>query len=140
MDVPAPATPVVCDMTGAPDTGAERLGEYQRLFSQALAGRERTADGIRFRFQAQPGIEAWVRDLAAREKACCAFFTFTVSTLGAEVRWDATVIDDDVARAVLDEFYALPDTVADGFEGVRNRFTRQGLTFTSAPPGPPVTA
>jgi hypothetical protein len=140
MDVPAPATLVVCDMTGAPDTGIERLGEYQRLFSQALAGRERTADGIRFRFRAQPGIEAWVRDLAAREKACCAFFTFTISTLGEEVRWDAAVIEDDVARAVLDEFYALPDTVANGFEAVHNRFTQQGLTFTSAPAGSPGTA
>jgi len=137
MDVQAPATPVACDMTAAPDTGTERLREYQRLFSQALAGRERTADGIRFLFQARPGVEAWVRDLAAREKACCAFFTFTISTLGEEVRWDATVIDDDVARAVLDEFYALPDTVADGFEDVRNRFTRQGLTFTSASEGSP---
>ncbi len=48
------------------------------------------------------------------------------------MRWDATVIDDDVARAVLDEFYALPDTVAGGFEDVHHRFTRQGLTFTSA--------
>lgn len=133
MDLQAPATPVACDMTGAPDTGTERLGEYQRLFSQALAGRERTADGIRFRFRAQPGIEAWVRDLAAREKACCAFFTFTITALGEEVRWDATVIDDDVARAVLDEFYALPDTVAGGFEDVYRRFARQGLTFTSAP-------
>jgi hypothetical protein len=137
MDFPAPATPVVCDMTGAPDTGTERLGEYQRLFSQALAGRERTAAGVCFRFRAQPGIEAWVRDLAAREKACCAFFAFTITARGEEVRWDATVIDDDIARAVLDEFYALPDTVADGFEGVYNRFTRQGLKFTSAPEGSP---
>jgi hypothetical protein len=135
MDVPASETPIVCDMTGAPDTGAERLREYRRLFSQALAGREKTATGIRFRFRAQPGIEAWVRDLAAREKACCAFFTFTVTILGEEVRWDATVIDDDIARAILEEFYALPDTVAGGFEDVHDRFTRQGLTFTSAPAG-----
>jgi hypothetical protein len=120
-------------MTGAPDTGSERLREYQRLFSQALAGRERTAAGIRFRFLAKPGIEAWVRDLAAREKACCAFFTFTVTALGEEVHWDVAVIDDDIARAVLDEFYALPGTVADGFEGVYNRFTRPGLKFTSPP-------
>jgi hypothetical protein len=133
MDVSASATPIRCDMTGAPDTGPERLREYQRLFSQALAGREKTAAGIRFRFQAEPGIEAWVRDLAAREKACCAFFTFTITTQGEEVRWDATVIDDDIARAVLDEFYALPETVTGGFEDVHNRFTRQGLKFTSRP-------
>ena len=78
-DLPAPTTPIVCDMTGAPDTGPERLREYQRLFSQALIGREKTAAGICFRLRAQPGTEAWVRDLAAREKACCAFFTFTIT-------------------------------------------------------------
>jgi hypothetical protein len=133
MDFPAPATPIVCDMTGAPDTGPDRLREYQRLFSQALTGRERTAAGIRFRFRAQPGTEAWVRDLAAREKACCAFFTFTITTVGEEVRWDAAVIDDDVARAILDEFYALPDTLADGFERVHHRFAEQGLHFTADP-------
>lgn len=49
------------------------------------------------------------------------------------MRWDATVIDDDIARAILEEFYALPDTVADGFEGIHDRFTRQGLQFTSDP-------
>jgi hypothetical protein len=111
VDLPEPTTPIVCDMRGAPDTGPERLREYQRIFSQALIGRERTAGGIRFRFRAQPGIEAWLRDLAAREKACCAFFTFAITALAEEVRWDASVVDDDIARAILDEFYALPDTI-----------------------------
>jgi hypothetical protein len=133
MDLPASTTPIVCDMSGAPDTGPERLREYQRIFSLALIGRERTAAGIRFRFRAQPGIEAWVRDLAAREKACCGFFTFSVTALGEEVRWDATVVGDDIARAILDEFYALPDTVAGGFEGVHERFSRSGLQFSSDP-------
>jgi hypothetical protein len=134
VDIPA-ATPIVCDMTGAPDTGQARLGEYQRLFAQALIGRERTAEGIRFRFRAQPGVEPWVRDLAAREKACCAFFTCTVTALGGEVRWDAAVVDDDVARAVLDEFYALPDTVAEGLDALEDRFAGRGLQVVSDPAG-----
>src|SRR6266508_5993008 len=96
-------TPIVCDMTSAPDTGPERMMEYQRLFTQALIGRERTADGIRFRLRAADGIEAWVRDLAAREKACCPFFDYSITTDGDEVRWDATVIDNDIARTILDE-------------------------------------
>lgn len=135
MDVPSPAAPVACDMTGAPDTGAERFREYQRIFSQALIGRERTASGFRFRFRAQPGIEAWVRDLAAREKACCAFLSFTVTAPGDEVHWDATVIDDDIARAILEEFYALPDTIANGLQDVLEQFTRQGLHFAADPAG-----
>jgi len=51
------------------------------------------------------------------------------------VRWDATVIDDDIARAILDEFYALPDTIADGVEGLEDRLTGRGLQITTNPAG-----
>jgi len=129
------ATPIVCDMTTAPDTGPERMLEYQRLFAQALIGRERTADGIRFRLRADAGVEPWVRDLAAREKACCAFFDFRISTEGDEVRWDASVVDDDIARDILDEFYELPDTFADGVEGLESRLRERGLQITANPAG-----
>jgi hypothetical protein len=127
MEGPATATPIVCDMTTATDTGPERMREYERLFTQALLGRERTAEGIRFRFRADEGIEAWVRDLAAREKACCPFFDSSITAVGEQVHWDATVIDDDIARAILDEFYDLPDTFADGIEGLEDRLTGKGL-------------
>jgi hypothetical protein len=119
--------PIACDMTDAPDTGPERMAEYQRLFAQALVGRERTTAGIRFRLRADQGIEDWVRDLAAREKACCPFFDFGVTTVGDEVRWDVSVIDDDVARAVLEEYYALPDNLSDGVEGLESRIRQRGL-------------
>ena len=135
MDSAAASTPIVCDMTDAPDTDAERLAEYQRLFAQALVGRERTPGGTRFRFRAEPGVEAWVRDLAAREKACCAFFTFTVTCLDGEVLWDASVVDDEVARAILDELYALPDTAGEGADALEDRLTRRGLRFTPDPAG-----
>ena len=70
-----------------PTPRIERLAEYRRLFAHAaFLGRERTAEGIRFRFRAEPGIEEWVRDLAAREKACCAFFAFDITAEGDEVR------------------------------------------------------
>jgi predicted HAD superfamily Cof-like phosphohydrolase len=107
MQIPPASTPVACDMSHGRDTPAERLAEYHRLFGRTLAGRERTAAGIRFRFRAGPGVEEWVRDLAAREKACCPFFGFDITADGAEVCWDAAVSDSDAARAVLEEFYAL---------------------------------
>jgi hypothetical protein len=129
------STPIVCDMTGVPDTPPERLAEFHRLFAEALIDRERTTEGIRFRFHGRPGIEAWVRDLAAREKACCAFFDFTITTAGGQVHWDATVLDDDVARAVLDEFYALPDTAAEGVDALHTRLTRQGLRISAESDG-----
>jgi hypothetical protein len=106
--------PIVCDMTNAPDTPAERIAEYGRLFRVALVGRERTGDGIRFRFRAEEGVEEWIRDLARREQACCAFFSFAVSARGGEVWWDATVVDDDVARQILEEFFRLPDAAGTG--------------------------
>jgi len=131
MEIPAVSTPIVCDMTDAPDTGEQRLAEYRRLFTDALAGRERTAEGIRFRFRAAPGVEAWVRDLAAREKACCAFYGYTVTAVGDEVHWDCAVPDDDTARAVLDEFYALPDRLDVTYDGLRERATDLGLEIIS---------
>jgi hypothetical protein len=107
MKLPPPDTPVVCDLSTATDTLSERLAEYHRLFARALVGRERTGDRVRFRLRAEDGVESWVRDLAAREKACCAFFAFEITTVGDEVVWDAEVIDNAAARGVLDEFYAL---------------------------------
>lgn len=133
MDIPAATTPVACDMSTARDTPPQRLAEYRRLFAQALRGRERTAHGIRFRLAAEPGIEAWVRDLAAREQACCPFFAFEVAVEGDEVRWDAAVADNDVARAVLDEFSALPDTATEDPEALRDRLSARGLEFGSEP-------
>lgn len=130
MDLPAADTPVVCDLTTATDTPEQRLDEYHRLFGQALIGRERTGNHVRFRLRADNGVEAWVRDLAAREKACCAFFAFEITTEGNEVVWDAEVIDDETARAVLDEFYALTENRTENVDDLRARFTDRGLTFT----------
>jgi hypothetical protein len=123
---------VVCDMSSAPDTPAERLDEYRRLFTQSLLGRERTRAGIRFRFRADPGVEAWVRDLAAREKACCAFFDFAVTVKDDEVWWAAQVIDDELARQILEEFYRLPETAGDGVDVVHQAFADRGLQVLNA--------
>ena len=101
--------PIVCDMSSAVDTPAERLETYAALFAEALVGRERTEDGIRFRFADRPGVHARVLDLAVKEKACCPFFTFAVDVHGEEVWWDASV-GADAARAVLEGFFALPET------------------------------
>ena len=106
-----PLLPVACTLTGIPGAFAERMAEYQRLFQEHLTGRSRTGPGIRFRFRAEPGVEDWVRDLARREKACCGFFDFTVSTDGQQIRWDAAVAGDGPARQALDGFYRLPDTL-----------------------------
>jgi hypothetical protein len=132
MQIPDTSTPIVCDMTDAPDTDVERLAEYRRLFTHAaFLGRERTTGGIRFRFRAEPGIEEWVRDLATREKACCAFFAFDITTEDDQVRYDAAVTDNDSARAILEEYYALPDLLAENIDDLRDRLVERGVVFTS---------
>jgi hypothetical protein len=69
-----------------------RLAEFDTLFRDAV--REVTyvsPTHTRMRLAGPPGLEATVRDLTARESACCSFFTFTVEpsagdvTLGVEV-------------------------------------------------------
>ena len=127
MSTTPPSAPIVCDMTDAPDIAVDRIAEYRNLFAAALIGRERTQDGIRFRFRAEPGIEDRVRDLAALEKACCAFFTFTVARHDDEVWWDSSVVDDDIARRILDEMFTLPDTAGDGVDALFRRFADDGL-------------
>lgn len=99
---------IVCDMTDAPDTGPERLAEYARLLGSALVARERTPGAMRWWLRNDEGIEAWAKDLAARENACCAFMTTTVTVAADRVLWESTVIDDPVAREVLDMMYELP--------------------------------
>jgi hypothetical protein len=128
--------PIVCDMTGAgaTDTAEERMAEWGRLYAQSLIGRERTADGIRFGFRADDGVEAWVRDLAAREKACCPFLDFTVITADGQVWWDTSVADGaedpELARALLDDLYTMPETVSAGVAGIEDRLGQQGLKVT----------
>jgi hypothetical protein len=128
MPDPTPATTpppaVVCDMTAAPDTGEQRLDEYARLFAAAFVSRERTDTGMRWRLRADAGIEDWARDLAARENACCAFMTTTVTAAGGQVLWDATTIDDPAARAVLDLMYELPVTRWTHADEMHERFVR----------------
>jgi hypothetical protein len=114
-------------MTTAPDTALERVAEYERLFSGSLIGRERTDGAIRFRFRWEEGVEEWIRDLAIRENACCAFFTFNVTKHGEEIWWDASVIGDVIARQILDEFYLLPETMTEGAHALHSRMVNKGL-------------
>jgi hypothetical protein len=138
-------TPIACDMTGAPDTPQERLEEYDRLFATALIAQERSPAGVTMRLRRDEGVEVWVRDLAAREKACCPFFDFEVTTAGDEVIWHATVIDDPLAREILDEWALLPKTASSGVAALEDRFVAKGLTIkydadrpspSSGPPRP----
>ena len=102
--------PIACTLDRSAFEG--RMGEFGTLFRDALVGRERTTRGIRFRFANRDGVEARVRDLAARELECCSFFAFAIAVNADEVWWDASV-DDPASQPVLDDFLALPERLAD---------------------------
>jgi hypothetical protein len=112
-------TDIVCDMRHAADTPRQRLDEYARLFAAAFVARQRTAHGVRWSLRAHPGIAEWAADLAAREEACCAFLTITVTVEGNRVRWDVASTDDPAARAVVDLFYDLPVSPPADLDAVR---------------------
>jgi len=95
-------TNIVCTLTD--DDAQARFAEYARLFAAAYTGRERTAAGMRWSLR--PGVAEWARDLAARERACCAFLTITVTEAGDRVLWELSA--DPAAQAVVDGFYDLP--------------------------------
>jgi len=116
-------TDLACTLTD--DDAQARFAEYARLFAAAYAGRERTATGMRWSLQ--PGVAEWARDLAARELACCAFLTITVTEVGDRVLWELSA--DPAAQAVVDWFYGLPVIGADRPEA------RLDTIFTGRPGG-----
>jgi hypothetical protein len=126
--MPDQLVPIVCDMTDARDTADERLEEYRHLFGNDHIGRERTDTGIRFRFRTRDGLAEKIRDLAAREKACCAFVDFDIREQTDEITWDVSVVDDPIARRILDEYYNLPDALAGSTAELVERFAQQGLS------------
>jgi hypothetical protein len=127
-------------MTTAPDTPQERMAEYGRLFEHALAGRERTTDAVIWRFTARAGVEAWVRDLADREAACCPFFVYTVSEQDGQVTYQIAGDDDPIVHGILDEFHHLPERLADGLPGLLQRLHDHGLEVRARDDGSAMTA
>lgn len=103
-------TDIVCRLTD--DDARERLDQYARLFAMAFDGRERIASGMRWWLRACPGIAERARDLAARERVCCAFLTIAVTVVDDSVVWEVTAAQD-----VVDWFYDLPVIGPNGTPG-----------------------
>jgi hypothetical protein len=112
--------PIACDMSSASDTPDQRMAEYDRLFATALTHRRRTLTGVVFTFRAGSGVLEWVEDLSERGAACCTFMAYEVESDDRVVVWTITS-DDPSVRAILDEFYRLPDHPGGGYESLLTR-------------------
>jgi hypothetical protein len=69
-----------------------RLAEFDALFARAVRAVGRPApQHLRLSLSGEPDLAGTVRDLAARETACCSFFDFTVISSGRAVTLDIRV-------------------------------------------------
>jgi len=93
-DIPA-GLPVACSLTRA--GLAEQAGRGGRLAARALTGQEKTADGIRLSFRAEPGAEQELRALAAVEAGCCPWASWAVRASAARLVLDVRAAGDGVA-------------------------------------------
>ena len=88
-----------------------RVAEFESLFDRAVESVVRVDDRhLRIDLRGGPGLEAQVRDLAARENGCCGFFGFTVTGTSETVRLEVEVPPAYVA-------------VLDGLAGLAQRTT-----------------
>lgn len=89
-----------------------RLAEFDALFATAL----RRVDTIgptraRLRMTGPVGLAATVRDLTAREAACCSFLTFTVTPEPAD-DGEALILDVEVPARYADVLASLAERAA----------------------------
>jgi hypothetical protein len=67
-----------------------RVAESDQLFTVALRGQQRLSP-TELRWELDLDAEPMVRDLTARETACCSFFSFTISPGVSGLRLDVRV-------------------------------------------------
>jgi DNA-binding transcriptional MerR regulator len=92
--------PVACTLDSADQLG--RLDAWSELLAK-VTGRERLDGGVRLTFPPSPVLAGRLGELAAREQACCAFFTFALRLDADGLRFDVTA-PEDAAGVVADLF------------------------------------
>ncbi|SHN13969.1 hypothetical protein [Cryptosporangium aurantiacum] len=97
--------PDACTLPAAEHPG--RLAEFDDLFATALRRVEPvSATHARLHLTGPAGLAATVRDLAARESACCSFFTFVITPQPA-TDGEGVLVDVEVPAAHADVLASL---------------------------------
>ncbi len=86
---------IACTL-GTTDLAAQ-AERWQRLIAAAAIAREETPAGVRLRFRADAGVAEELDALAATERGCCAWATWTVTTDRNGVTLDAGSSGDGIA-------------------------------------------
>jgi hypothetical protein len=98
--------PIACTLTS--QSAAARLEEWRSFFAQSIDVAERIDDvHLRVRLNGSTeDLEAAV-DLARREKACCAFFVFSIE-VEADASWLSVTVPPDAAEILAGFVSLLP--------------------------------
>lgn len=88
------AVPIACTLTSS---GLAAQGErWRQLAARAMTERAETADGLRIRFRAGPGVEEELRALVAVENECCSWAEWAVRTGRGQVVLDVRSAADGI--------------------------------------------
>jgi hypothetical protein len=96
--------PIACTLTAA---DAEiRVDEWRSFLATATMASERlSGHQLRLQLAPSPGVLASAVDLAQREKACCAFFDFSIDVAPDQL-WLCVTVPPE-ASSILDDFVSL---------------------------------
>lgn len=104
----AESAPVACSL-GQSDL-TERAGRWNELAKRALAQVSQTKRGLRLVFGAAPGVADELGALAAAERECCAFATWSVRAADDELVLEVSGDSPEAVTAVQGMFAGLrPD-------------------------------
>ena len=89
----------------------QRQGQWKRLGERAGVGAGGTADGLQLVFCATPGVEAELERLAALERECCGFATWSVQRRGGELVLAVSGDSEEGIAAVQEMFNELAASI-----------------------------
>ena len=120
--LPGQTPPVACTLGRGEIRARER--ELRAAFV-ALVGSVLTDHGFRWAFRDGPGVETKVRQIAAREAACCAFARFDVRRTEGQIVLEVTGPPE--ARGALEVLRELPSELAEGDDALARVLVGAGL-------------
>jgi hypothetical protein len=97
--------PVACSLGQADLAG--RADRWRALAARALSRESPTPRGLRLVFDAVPGVAAELEELAALERECCAFATWSTRAEDGELTLEISGDSEEAVAAVQSMFAAL---------------------------------
>ena len=95
--------PIACSLT--PVDARDRIDEWRTFLAEHVESAARDGHTLRVCLRSSDRALLAAADLAAREKDCCGFFSFTI-VIEADARWLHIEVPPDAA-GVLDDFAEL---------------------------------